>query len=210
MIRKLLLSTLLALPLSASLSAAAAEATLVPTQIASGYFESVRNDKEMNTLFTGDVVVTATNMSLHCDRLEVISFVGGTKDELIAKENQFKSLIAIGHVRIVQGSREATCGRAEVLPGDDKIILSERPVVVDAETGWTYNGKVLYLLRGERRVHGEKVTFTGPAVKDLGFDKKKQPVTPAPPPSSGPSIQVPGGDATKSPAPATNDGTGTK
>ncbi len=213
MIRYLLLTALLALPLAPRLlAAAAAEPALVPTQITCNYAESVRTDKEMNTVFTGDVVVTATNMSLRCDRLEVVSFVGGAKDEIIAKENQFKSLIAIGHVRIVQGSREATCGRAEVLPGDDKIILSERPLVVDAETGWTYSGKNLYLLRGERRVHGEKVTFTGPAVKDLGFDKKKlpgatkpadasapAPATPAaaPAPQSSPSIQVPGAEPRK-------------
>lgn len=219
MIRHLLLTALLALPLAPRLlAAAAAEPAMVPTQITCNYAESVRTDKEMNTVFTGDVVVTATNMSLRCDRLEVVSFVGGAKDEIIAKENQFKSLIAIGHVRIVQGAREATCGRAEVLPGDDKIILSERPLVVDAETGWTYSGKNLYLLRGERRVHGEKVTFTGPAVKDLGFDKKKlpggaktpepaapapsgtpAPATPAAAPAtdSSPSIQVPGAEPRK-------------
>lgn len=188
---------------------AASEPALVPTQITCNYAEAVSGEKEMTTVFTGDVVVTGTNMRLQCDRLEVISFINGPKDQIVAKENQFKSLIATGHVRIVQGSREATCGRAEVLPGENRIILSERPMVVDAETGWTYTGKNLYLLRGERRVHGEKVTFTGPAVKDLGFDKNKkqqqpnaQPATQGatPAPAAGeasPAIKVPGAPASE-------------
>lgn len=172
-----LLSLLLVLSASALLhgaAPAAADAALEPTKITCGYAEAISTDKEMTATFTEDVVVTGTNMSLHCDKLEVISYISGEKDQLISKENQFKSLIAQGHVRIVQGSREATCGRAEVLPGEDRIILSDKPVVIDSETGWTYKGQSLYLLRGERRVHGEKVTFTGPSVKDLGFDKKKQ------------------------------------
>ena len=37
---------------------------------------------------------------------------------LVAKDNRFKSLIATGRVRIVQGEREASCDRAEVMPGD--------------------------------------------------------------------------------------------
>ncbi len=36
-----------------------------------------------------------------------------------------------GDVHIVQSDREAACGRAEVLPDDDKIILSDHPVVKD-------------------------------------------------------------------------------
>jgi hypothetical protein len=177
MIRTRNLSLLLALAASAAsvlrAAPAATEVPSVPTEITCNYAEAVSGEKEMTTVFTGDVVVTATNMSLRCDKLEVISFIKGPKDQLVAKENQFKSMLATGNVVITQGLRKATCGRAEVLPGENRIILSMDPVVTDTETGWTYKGVNLYLLRGERRVHGEKVTFTGPSVKDLGFDKKK-------------------------------------
>ena len=56
-------------------------------------------------------------------------------------------------MKIVQGDREATCGLAVVLPDDDKITLTESPVVVDHSAGVTWNGEKLWLLRGERRVY---------------------------------------------------------
>jgi len=170
-------SVLLCAFLLASGAARAAEGNLtpVPTQITCEHAEAVSTDKEMTTVFTGDVQVTGTNMRISCDRLEIISYRSGEKGQVLAKENRFKSMIATGHVRINQGDREATCGRAEVLPGDNKIILTDNPMVEDKDTGWTYTGRNLTLLRGERRVHGEKVTITGPAIKDLGFDKNLKP-----------------------------------
>jgi hypothetical protein len=107
----------------------------------------------------------------------------GAKDQVIARENQFKSLIATGRVKIVQGERIATCGRADVLPGDDKIILTDKPMVEDREHGITWMGENLYLLRGERRVHGEHVRIIGPSIQDLGFDKNEKPVAEAPKPT---------------------------
>ncbi len=73
----------------------------------------------------------------------------------------------------VQGDREATCGRPEVLPRDDKVILTENPVVIDHGTDWTNAGEKIILYRGQRRVVVEKPRIVGPAIKDLGFDKDK-------------------------------------
>jgi len=171
-------SVLLCALLLAVGTARAAEGNLtpVPTQITCDHAEAVSTDKEMTTVFTGDVQVTGTNLHISCDRMEIISLRSGDKGQVLSKENRFRSLVATGHVRINQGDREATCGRAEVLPGDNKIILTENPMVEDKDTGWVYTSRgSLTLLRGERRVHGEKVTITGPAIKDLGFDKNLKP-----------------------------------
>ena len=58
-------------------------------------------------------------------------------------------------------------------PGDDKIILTGSPVVVDHSVNWTWTGDELEMLRGERQIRGKNPRFTGPAVKDLGVDKPK-------------------------------------
>ena len=153
---------------------AAEEPPLPPTEITARHMESRSTDTEMTTVFTGDVVVTGNNIHV------------SDQEQVVAKQNRFKSLVAIGHVIIVQGDREATCGRAVVLPDDNKITLTEDPVVVDHGAGWTDAGEKITMWRGERRVEVEKPHLTGPALKDLGFDKDKKPE-----PADAPKIAVP-------------------
>jgi len=167
---------LLGLSLSGALAALAAKEAPppVPTEITSEHFESRSTDTEMTTLFTGEVVVTGTNLRITCDRIEVISLRVGEESQVVARQNRFKSLIATGRVKIVQGDREALCGRAVVLPGDDKITLTDHPVVIDHGANITWTGDNLMLLRGERRVMGENVRLVGPSLQDLGFDPDKK------------------------------------
>ena len=128
---------------------------------------------ETRGVCTGSVTLLGTNIKITCDRLEFSALgIGDTAGTLPALE-KFQSMLATGHVNIVQGDREATCGRAEVLPRDDKVILTESPVVIDHGTDWTSAGDKITLLRGERRVVVEKSHVVGPAIKDLGFDKNK-------------------------------------
>jgi len=106
-------------------------------------------------------------------------------------------------VRIVQGDREATCGRAEVFPREDKIILTEEPMVTDHGNEAKYIGRKIEMFRGERRVRGEGVHLILPAIKDLGFDKNEAPpAAPAPAPQSAPEGAAPANptDTTKAPA----------
>lgn len=150
-----------------------------PTVIESEQLDMRSTDTETTSIFTGRVVVTGTNMRLTCDRLEVVALRQHDPSATIGKIERFKSLVAEGNVRIIQGDREAACGKAVVLPGDDKITLTDRPVVSDRGVGWTWTGDELLLLRGERQVRGTNVRIVGPPVKDLGFDadKKVEPPT---------------------------------
>lgn len=147
-------------------------------------FDWRSTDTETVSVFTGKVVVTGTNLRLTCDRLEIVALRKGDPGATIGKIEGFKSLVATGNVRIIQGDREAACGRAEVLPGDDKIILTGQPVVVDHTVNWTWTGDELEMLRGERQIRGKNARFIGPPIKDLGVDKDKQPETPAPAPEA--------------------------
>jgi lipopolysaccharide export system protein LptA len=142
-------------------------------------FDWRSTDKETTSVFTGKVVVTGTNLRLTCDRLEIVATRKGDPAATIGKLDSFKSFIAIGNVRIIQGDREAACGRAEVLPGDNKIVLTGQPVVVDHSVNWTWTGDELEMLSGERQIRGKNARFTGPPIKDLGVDKPK-PAEPAP------------------------------
>jgi lipopolysaccharide export system protein LptA len=170
---RLTLALLLILPLAAS----AAEVPPQSTELQCEHGEMWSVNTETHAIFTGAVTLTGTDLKILCDRMEIIAEGVGDKTATIPTFEKFKYILATGHVRIVQGDREATSGRAEVLPREDKVVLTEDPVVIDHGTGWIDHGEKITMLHGERRVLVDKPRFTGPAIKDLGFDKDK-PVTP--------------------------------
>ena len=157
----------------------AAEEPAPETVIESQTLESQSTDTQTVSVFTGNVTVTGNAIRITCDRLDVVSLRSGAREDVIGKQDRFKSLVATGRVHIVQGDREATCEHAEVLPGEDRITLTGRPMVVDHGNNSTATGEPLILYRGDRRVRGSNVRITLPPLKDLGFDKKQPP--PAPP-----------------------------
>ena len=157
-----------------------------PTVIESEKLDMRSTDTLTTFVFSNRVIVTGTNLRLTCDKLEVVTTRQGDVTATIGKLGNFKSLIATGNVRLIQSDREAACGRAEVLPDDDKIILTDNPVVKDLSTGATASGPRMVLFRGERRavIEGGEANPSRiilPAIKDLGFGKdKKAPDAPAP------------------------------
>ena len=193
--------TLLRLP-ALTLLAALAFATAVlraqeppPTEITSQSLEmwSTPDSSETHAIFTGNVTVTGNEIKLTCDRLEILAERIGDKTATIGTIDKFKFLIATGKVNIVQGDREANCGRAEVYPREEKIVLTDKPVVVDHANGTVATGDVIEMLRGQRRVTSSNVHVTFPAIKDLSYDKNApapkpdaavpSPSTPAPSPA---------------------------
>lgn len=181
-----------------------AAAPLQPTEITAQKLEMWSNETgtEEHAIFTGNVTVTGTDMKLTCDRLDVLAERLGDKKATIGAYEKFKSLIAVGKVHIVQGEREAHCGRAEVYPRDDKIILYEKPVVIDNSGPWTTTGDYLELQRGQRRVTGSNVKITGPAIKNLSYDKDSPPPSLTPPattPPPAPAVPAPAPKQTATP-----------
>ena len=149
-----------------------------PTVIDSERLDMSSTDTLTTFLFTKNVIVTGTNLKLTCDRLTVFTTRKGDPTATIGKHGRFRSLLAEGNVNIIQSDREAACGRAEVLPDDDKIILTDNPVVKDLANGAVATGPRMVLYHGERRAVIEGLDnapsrIVLPAIKDLGFDKDK-------------------------------------
>ena len=182
--RFLLGATLLALSLPGSLLADTKPAVvsgvpLIPTVITSKKLEMWSTDTDTHSIFDQNVVVTGNNMRLTCDHLDVLAARLGDTSATVGKLDKFKTLVATGNVHIVQGDRDVTCGRAEVFPREDRIVLTESPVVIDSSGPYVAKGTKIVLLRGERRLFGDNIEITGPAIKDLGFDKDKAMQAPA-------------------------------
>lgn len=153
-------------------------ATPTPTEFTSDRMEMISTGTETRALCEGNVVLTGTNLKIVCDRLEVVAVRIGEEDEALPAIERFKYLLATGNVHIVQGEREATCGRAEVLPREDKVVLTENPVLLDRSADVVAAGEKITLWRGERRVEVEQPRFTGPPLGDLGADASEEPPAP--------------------------------
>ncbi len=138
---------------------------------------------ETKAICTGNVVVTGTNLRIVADRIELIaSRIDDEKNASVPTLEKFRYLLATGNVSITQGTRTATCGRAEVLPREEKVILTENPVVTDRATEFVSAGEKITMLRGQERVEVEKPRLTGPPIKDLGFDRNNSATPPSPAP----------------------------
>lgn len=180
-------------------------APTVPTVIESGSAETISTDKETTFILRDRVTVTGTNLKITCDQLVVIMRRRGDEKATLGNPQNFKSLVATGGVRIIQGDREALCERAEIFPGDDRVVLSgtPHPIVRTLDGQYQGTGPKIEMLRGERIVRvlseeGTRPQFTLPALKDLGFDPnapkepaKDAPTVPAPEKPAGPVIVVP-------------------
>lgn len=125
---------------------------------------------ETIAICTGNVVLTGTNMKIACDRLEIRASRGGNREATIGEFNGFKYLLAEGNVRLVQGDREASCGRAEVLPEQEKVVLYDDPVVIDRSSDFIAAGSQITLYRGQRSLEVKNAKLTGPPIDDLGPD----------------------------------------
>ncbi len=160
-------------------------AAIVPTVITSTSMEMWSTDTETRSIFKENVTVTGNNLRLTCDKLDVtaVRLVGkdaqAEKNATLPSLEKFKTLVATGNVHIVQGDREVTCGRAEVFPGEDRVVLTEKPVVIDNVGPYVATGDRIVLLRGERRIFGDNIRLQGPPIRDLGFEKDKPIQAPA-------------------------------
>jgi lipopolysaccharide export system protein LptA len=176
---------LLAAAAALSLGAAARAADAPQTTIdCAGLAESTSTDTETTTVFHDQVVAVGNGITLNCDYLKVVATRLSEKESTLGKHDSFKYLLATGHVRIVQTDRVATCGRAEVFPGEDRIVLTENPVVRIESEHYEATGPRMVLYRGQRRavIEGtptERSHILLPAIKDLGFPAAPAPVAPA-------------------------------
>lgn len=167
---------------------APAETAPVPTELRSEKLRMTSTDDETTAVATGNVILTGTNLRITCDQLTLVATRIGDKDATLGAVEKFKYILATGDVRIVQGDRESTSQRAEVFPREDKVVLSEDPVIIDHSSGFAGAGEKITLFRGKREVLIDQPRFTGPPVGDLGATAK--PRTPAAAPTPAPTTGV--------------------
>ena len=183
------LALLLALP-SLSFGQEAESAPPPQTVISSDRLEMETVGEKAFFLFSDHVKLTGNNLIVTCDRLEIHSDRTGDLEANFGKLSSIKQIIAIGNVSISQEGRTARAGRAEVIPAEDKIVLTENPIVTDAQGA--VSGERMIFYRGDRRAvvesgPGGPARVVLPAIPDLGFDidAEEPTASPEPEPQSG-------------------------
>ncbi len=185
LLRSCLAALLLAALASVLCAAEPAAPAPVPTELRSEKLQMTSTDDETTAVATGNVILTGTNLRITCDQLTLVATRIGDKDATLGAVEKFKYILATGDVRIVQGDRESTSQRAEVFPREDKVVLSEDPVIIDHSNGFAGAGEKITLFRGKREVFIDKPRFTGPPVGDLGATAKPRSAPPATTPAPG-------------------------
>lgn len=141
-----------------------------PTVLSSDHLEMRSTDTETTAVAKGNVILTGTNIRITCDQLTLVAdrLVGAGSDNAVPVAEKFKYILATGKVRVLQADREATCERAEIFPREDKVVLSQGPVLIDRDSGAVATGEPIILWRGQRALDGNNVRITFPSLPDLG------------------------------------------
>lgn len=153
-----------------ALLARAATPAPEPTVLTSDHLEMRSTDTETTAVAKGNVILTGTNLRITCDHLTLVAdrLIGAGSDNAVPIAEKFKYILATGKVRVLQADREATCERAEIFPREDKVVLSQGPVLIDRDSGAVATGEPIVLWRGQRALDGTNVRITFPSLPDLG------------------------------------------
>jgi len=190
------------LPLAGAAAGAAADtpppaagvSELKDTIVTSDHLE-LRNDGELAYFaFSGNVRLTGTNLEVTCDKLEIYAESKKGEDGSLGSVGGLRRIVATGHVVIAQEGRRATAGRAEVLPDEDKIVLTEDPVVTDPQG--TVSGERMTFYRGRQNGEIVKPRVLLRALPDLGFPRR--PATDGPATDSTDGVDAPAPESASS------------
>lgn len=157
------------------------------TVITSDLFEMVGGETENYFHFKGNVVVTGTNLRATCDTMEVVADrqKDNAMEQAVGKVGTIQTITMDGHVVIEQSGRKATAGHADIMPREDKVILTESPKVIDSEgtvSGWRitlYKGERKAKVEGDPNNKGERPRIQLPGFQDLGFEDQEKPANPS-------------------------------
>ena len=100
------------------------------------------DDVAKTLIFSGRAVAKQGDITIYGDRLTIHSAAGGGDVERI---------IAEGNVRIVQGERSATGGRAEYARAEERIVMTGSPQVNEGQNS-VQGHEIVLLLRENRSV----------------------------------------------------------
>ncbi len=149
-------------------------------------------------IFSGSVKLTATNLELTCNQLEIFARTQEEEegDPALGDFSAIQKILATGAVKIVQDQRTATAGRMEVVPNEDVIILDEDPIVYQGAATIDGTGAQLVIHRGKGRIEmigdaQNKVRISAAPIQDFGYEDDEETIVPDSEANDAPSGEAP-------------------
>jgi lipopolysaccharide export system protein LptA len=134
------------------------------TVIESDRLEVLDTEEGNRFVFDGAVRIVGADFEATCDRMEVRTAGEADADEA-AGFGAIEEVVATGSVRIVQGARVATAGRAVIFPRENRVVLEDGPVVRDGRG--TVRGHRMVLHGKDRRITVEPGPDSGRPTVEL-------------------------------------------
>jgi lipopolysaccharide export system protein LptA len=111
-----------------------------PVKVTADQLEA--DDEKQTLVFSGNAVAVQGDITVYADRLTV---------EYSGAKRELQKVIAEGHVRIIQGTRVATGGKAILYQIDERIVLTESPKVTDGDD-YVQGDEITIFLNDKRSV----------------------------------------------------------
>ncbi len=127
-----------------------------PTRIVSNRQSLVGGVKADRYFFEGDVKITGDGVDGSCDRIEVVMLkpqAGAAIPQ--GQERGIDKIILFGNVKMTQGLKVATCGRADVYPKAGTVVMTDNPVVINNEDNTRAEGPRIVYVNGTKGVRIE-------------------------------------------------------
>ncbi len=126
-----------------------------PTRIVSNRQSLVGGTKADRYFFEGDVEITGDGVKGSCDRIEVVMLKPQAGAQAQSKERGIDKIILFGNVKMEQGLKVATCGRADVYPKAGTVVMTDNPVVINNEDNTRAEGPRIVYVNGTKGVRIE-------------------------------------------------------
>jgi lipopolysaccharide export system protein LptA len=159
------------------------------TRITSDRLEMVRYPEKSEFKFYGNVHIHAKDFYGNCDEMTVYSHPASHQGQL----GQIRDIVAVGNVYLCTEDktgpepekRESTSGQAHIYPEEDKMVLTENPVITCSKQG-RFAGDKIILHRKTNQVVVESTQGSGRSQVELpeNFGSQTPTVSPEEPPSS--------------------------
>lgn len=114
-----------------------------PVEIVADQLEA--DDAAKTLVFSGHAVAKQGDVTIHSDRLTIYS---------TGQDGDLQRIVAEGNVRITQGDRLATGGRAEYFRADERIVLTGSPRVSEGQNSVQGHEIVLFIKENRSVVKG--------------------------------------------------------
>lgn len=97
--------------------------------------------------FEGNVDASGTDMKADCDRVEVVM-----RSKKRGAPREISQIIMTGNVKLNQGLKDVSCGRADIYVDDEIAVLNDNPVVVNREDNSRASGSRIVYNKGNKSI----------------------------------------------------------